>query len=120
MDKTDKTDKLESGPGKLLGISGSYWQTCTLHAAVKLDVFTAIGNDKMTHREAAGKLSLDPRAVDMLLNALCAMALLEKIEDAYINTSESKTFLFWHVNRKSKRRQGNSDRTLWKIFLFRL
>ncbi|MBW2218978.1 MAG: methyltransferase [Deltaproteobacteria bacterium] len=89
----DKTDKPESGPGKLLGISGSYWQTCTLHAAVKLDVFTAIGNDKMTYREAAGKLSLDPRAVGMLLNALCAMALLEKVEGAYINTSESKKFL---------------------------
>ncbi len=89
----DKMDKLESGPGKLLGISGSYWQTCTLHAAVKLDVFTAIGNDKMTHMEIADKLSLDPRAVEMLLNALCAMVLLEKVEGTYINTSESKKFL---------------------------
>jgi hypothetical protein len=30
-------------PGELLEISGYFWKTCALHAAVKLDVFTVIG-----------------------------------------------------------------------------
>jgi len=29
-------------PGELLELSGYFWKTCTLHAAVKLDVFTLI------------------------------------------------------------------------------
>jgi hypothetical protein len=31
-------------PGTLLELSGYFWKTCTLHAAVKLDVFTAAGD----------------------------------------------------------------------------
>jgi hypothetical protein len=31
-------------PGTLLELSGYFWKTCTLHAAVKLDVFTAVGD----------------------------------------------------------------------------
>jgi hypothetical protein len=27
-------------PGTLLALSGSYWQTCALHAGVALDLFT--------------------------------------------------------------------------------
>lgn len=86
-------DNLRFGPGDLLGISGSYWQTCTLHAAVKLDVFTTIGENNTTHSQVAEALDLDPRAAEMLLNALCAMDLLDKTGGAYINTPESKTFL---------------------------
>jgi O-methyltransferase domain/Dimerisation domain len=85
--------KPEPGPGKLLEISGSYWRTCTLHAAVKLDIFSIIGDGSHTSGEIADKLGFDPRASLMLLNALCAMDLLEKSEGAYVNTLESKTFL---------------------------
>jgi len=33
-------EKQQWNPGSLLQLSGQYWATCTLHAAVKLDVFT--------------------------------------------------------------------------------
>ena len=36
-------------PGELLELSGAFWQTCVLHAAVKLDVFTAIGDQRLPH-----------------------------------------------------------------------
>ena len=65
-------------PGKLLEISGSYWRTCTLHAGVKLDVFTAMGDEPKSAEVLAEKLSADKRALAMLLNALTAMGLLEK------------------------------------------
>lgn len=86
-------EKPESGPGKILGISGSYWQTCALHAGVKLDLFTAIGNESLASGEVADRLGLDHRAVEMLLNALCAMNLLEKAEGAYVIAPDAKTFL---------------------------
>ena len=80
-------------PGELLELSGYYWKTCTLHAAVKLDVFTCLGNEKVHADEVASRLKVEPDAVQRLLNALVAMELLAKTKDQYANTPSSKTFL---------------------------
>ncbi len=93
----------EWNPGKLLEISGSYWRGCTLHAAVKLDVFTAIGDEELTSKEIAEKLNADERAATMLLNALTAMNLLARTRDKYSNTSASTSFL----SKGSTRYVGN-------------
>ncbi len=85
--------KTEWNPGKLLEISGYYWQTCTLHAAVKLNVFTIIGENQMTSAEIAGRIIADEDAITRLLNALCAMDLLCKKEEKFANTSASLSFL---------------------------
>jgi precorrin-6B methylase 2 len=73
-------------PEQLLRMSGIYWQSCALHAGVKLDVFTAIGKEHLTEVETAGKIGGDPRGVGMLLNALTAMKLLVKTGGRYGNT----------------------------------
>jgi predicted O-methyltransferase YrrM/predicted transcriptional regulator len=80
-------------PGQLLTISGNYWKACTLHAGVKLDLFTAIGDDQVAIEDIARKLEADERGVAMLLNALTAMGLIDKTESNYSNTHASKTFL---------------------------
>lgn len=80
-------------PGKLLEVSGNFWQTCALHAAVKLDLFTAVGDESLGCAEISGKLGADERGVSMLLNALAAMRLLSRSETGYSNTSASRTFL---------------------------
>lgn len=79
--------------GKLLELSGGYWKTCTLHAGVKLGVFTAIGKGETTSKELAASLKVDTRALTMLLNALTAMGLLMHEGDRYRNTPESFEFL---------------------------
>src|SRR6185369_450828 len=56
-------------PPLLLELSGSYWSTCTLHAGVKLDVFTPLADGALSARELAARISCDPRALAMLLNA---------------------------------------------------
>ncbi|MEW6672069.1 MAG: methyltransferase [Thermodesulfobacteriota bacterium] len=89
----------EINPGKLLEISGSYWRTSVLHAAVKLDVFTAIGSESSDADALAGKLSADSRALAMLLNALTAMGLLVKKGASYANTPVSAAFLSKHSSR---------------------
>ena len=83
----------EWNPGQILELSGYYWKTCTLHAGVKLDVFTAIGKERLTAGDVAGKLGVDRRALTMLLNALAAMGLLSKTEEMYSNTPASFAFL---------------------------
>ncbi len=80
-------------PGTLLQLSGSYWKTCTLHAAVKLDIFTCIGPDTLTAKQVTQKQRLDLRGTTMLLDALAAMALLTKTSSGYANTQASADFL---------------------------
>lgn len=80
-------------PGRLLGCSGAYWETCTLHAAVKLDLFSALADASLDAATLAGRINTDSRATAMLLDALCAMDLLEKVADSYRNTPDARTFL---------------------------
>ena len=80
-------------PGTLLEMSGYYWKTCTLHAAVRLDLFSAIADDSLTAEQVSGALDVDPRGLATLLNALCAMELLTKKDNTYSNTDPVRTFL---------------------------
>ncbi|MDJ0987527.1 MAG: methyltransferase [Desulfobacterales bacterium] len=80
-------------PGELLELSGYFWKTGTLHAAVKLDVFSCLGDEPLSGDALATQLKASPDAVQRLLNALVAMELLVKTDDQYRNTSSSKTFL---------------------------
>jgi len=80
-------------PGELLQLSGSYWATCTLHAAVKLDLFTALAGQKLSVAELAALRGLSPRGLGMLLDALCAMELLVKDGEAYAAVPAAAYFL---------------------------
>jgi SAM-dependent methyltransferase len=64
--------------GEILDISGSYWRTCALHAAVELDLFTAIGATPLTVEELADRTQASRDGIERLLNALAAMGLVEK------------------------------------------
>lgn len=80
-------------PGTLLETSGYYWRTCTLHAAVRLDIFTLIGTGGKTARQVSDELKADLRGLAMLLNALSALQLLKKDGEIYLNTEPAEMFL---------------------------
>jgi hypothetical protein len=80
-------------PGKVLKLSGGYWQTCALHAGVRLDVFTTLGTEQLTGSAVAERIDADSRGLGMLLNALTAMELLVKTEDRFQNTPFAREFL---------------------------
>ncbi|MFP3870434.1 MAG: methyltransferase [Syntrophobacteria bacterium] len=77
----------------LLKVSGSFWHSCTLHAAVELEIFTIIGDGQLRAEEVAGRLAADVRGVTMLLNAATAMGLLVRNGSRYGNSSASKSLL---------------------------
>lgn len=83
----------EWNPGALLELSGYFWKTCTLHAAVKLDVFTCLGEERLTSAEVSDRLKSSSRGMERLLNALVAMDLLTKADDKFANTSSAREFL---------------------------
>lgn len=80
-------------PGTLLELSGSFWKTCTLHAAVKLDLFTAIDDRPEGGEAIAARIAADEDAAVRLLNALVALGLVEKDGETYRNTEASRKFL---------------------------
>ncbi len=80
-------------PGDLFALSGGYWQSFTLHAAMKLGLFTQCGRDPLPRERIAELLHADPRGVGMLLRALAAMGLLSRSHEGYANTPFSEKFL---------------------------
>ncbi len=80
-------------PGSLLQLSGSYWQTFTLHAGVKLRVFTILADAPLTADETAARTGANARSMGMLLNALCAMQLLNKQADRYALNDAARLYL---------------------------
>jgi predicted O-methyltransferase YrrM len=80
-------------PGKLLELSGYYWKTCTLHAAVKLGVFSAIADRSVNATVLAAQCECAPGALERLLDALTAMGLLTKSAGGYANTEAARAFL---------------------------
>ncbi|MBI3008341.1 MAG: SAM-dependent methyltransferase [Candidatus Omnitrophica bacterium] len=70
-----------------------YWHARILHTSLSLGIFTALSNGEMTANEVAARLSLNPRAVELLLNALVGLKLLKKNKDRYVNTKISDRFL---------------------------
>ena len=79
--------------GQLIELSGYFWKTGTLHAGVKLDIFTIIGDRRMGAAEIARKLDGAVKGVERLLNALTAMDLLEKTDDGYANLASVTALL---------------------------
>lgn len=77
----------------LLQLAKGCWQPCTLHAGVKLDVFSALATLPQTVTELAVALQVDGRALDMLLHALVAMELLHKKDGRFIVTDFSRDYL---------------------------
>ena len=59
--------------------------------AVELDAFTAVG-EAASAAEAAAKMGTDPRATEMLLNALAALGLLSKRGGTFLNTAVSARY----------------------------
>ena len=67
----------------LLEMANGYRSACVLGAAAELDVFAMLGDRAMSAAELAGRLKSDCRATTMLLDALAALALLEKRDGCY-------------------------------------
>jgi (2Fe-2S) ferredoxin/SAM-dependent methyltransferase len=69
----------------------AYMESRALLTALELDVFTAVGSGG-TAAEVAGKISTQPRATEMLLNALVAMGLLAKQQGIFRDTPATARF----------------------------
>ena len=79
--------------GRLLSTSSGYWRSSTVHAAVKLEIFTVLGKKQQTAAEVGEQIGASERGLSMLLNGLTAMGLLEHDGSRYQNTDFSSSYL---------------------------
>lgn len=85
--------QMQWNPASLMEFSGSYWGVGALHAAVGLGLFSHLEDGSMPASELAPRIGADLRALNMLLEALCALGLLEKEQEHYRNTAFAKEYL---------------------------
>jgi hypothetical protein len=64
-----------------------------LSTALELDIFSVIGDSRVSARWLCDKLSLHPRYAGDFLDVLAALDLLERDDDEYANTAVTKRFL---------------------------
>jgi ubiquinone/menaquinone biosynthesis C-methylase UbiE len=79
--------------GKLLNISGGYWAGCAVQAAVRLKLFSVIGENEPNAYEISDAAGTDERATGLLLDALAGLGLLNKQGKVYANGNFAQKFL---------------------------
>jgi len=79
--------------GRLIGTSSAYWRGCTLQAAVRLKIFSILGEKQKSLEEIKHALNADLRGTEYLLNALAAMRLIRKNENFYQNSEAAVELL---------------------------
>ncbi len=62
---------------EIMQVSDAYWAGCALHAAVGLDLFSALSQGPKEEKTLAQELGCEPRAFAMLATALVALGFLE-------------------------------------------
>jgi hypothetical protein len=78
-------------------VGTGFWASKTLLAAIKFNLFTLVGEEKMTGEEIRNALSLHPRSLFDFLDALVALGFLNRegtyAEAVYSNTVNTGFFL---------------------------
>ncbi len=72
---------------------GYYWETKILLTAVQLDLFSVLQGTSMTTSQVAEARGVNPRALELVMNALVAMRVMTKEEKMYANTTVAERYL---------------------------
>lgn len=80
-------------PDSIGEIARAFQRSRVLLTAYELELFTALGEESKSAIEVADMLGTDGRATERLMNALCAMDMLEKKEGKFSNTPLTSRFL---------------------------
>lgn len=95
--QTETNDNVNGlNPDMIMQTVMGFQKSRILLTAFELEMFTVLDAGSKTSAEMAERLGTEPRATDRLLNALCAMALLEKKGTKFANTPSAQKFLVKH------------------------
>ncbi len=80
-------------PQSILEMASAFQKSRVLLTAYELGVFTVLGEGSRSSAQVSQALGTAERATDRLMNALCAIGLLEKREGRFSNTLLASRFL---------------------------
>ncbi|HYL81288.1 MAG TPA: methyltransferase [Candidatus Acidoferrum sp.] len=80
-------------PQGILEVTTAFMKSRVVLTAYELGLFTLIDQGVRSSVEAARSLGTDPRATDRLLNALCAIGLMQKKGESFSNTPLASRYL---------------------------
>ncbi len=83
-------------PERILQTGLAFWPAKTLLSAIELGVFTELARGAEGFEALSGRLGLHPRSARDFLDALVALAFLQRTGDRYTNTAETDLFLDRH------------------------
>jgi cyclopropane fatty-acyl-phospholipid synthase-like methyltransferase len=83
-------------PDRIMEMVTAFQRSRVLLTAYELELFTVLDNESKSSAQVAGALRTDKRATDRLMNALCALELLDKKKDRFSNTALARKFLVKH------------------------
>lgn len=80
-------------PQGILEVTTAFMKSRVLLTAYELGLFTLVDGGVRSSAEAACSLGTNPRATDRLMNALCAIGLMQKQEDSFSNSPLASRYL---------------------------
>lgn len=86
-------NKKQGGLGYLLDLASSYYKSKVLFVSNDLGIFSVLLRAKKDAQTVATEIGLEPRPVEMLMNACVSLGLLEKKDGLYSNSSTAEMFL---------------------------
>ncbi len=80
-------------PMRVMEVASSYWQSCALHAANRLDIFNLLDGQSKDLDTLAKETESDRRCLGALLSSLVSMDFLDRDGDTFMNNEFGQTFL---------------------------
>ena len=78
---------------QLMALASGHAEARIVQTAVQLAIFDTLANRPLSSEQVADRLGLEPKATELLLNALAAMDLLEKQEENFSLTKVARQYL---------------------------
>jgi len=78
---------------QLMALASGHAEARIVQTAVQLAIFDTLPNHPLSSEQVADRLGLEPKATELLLNALAAMDLLEKQEENFSLTKVARQYL---------------------------
>jgi SAM-dependent methyltransferase len=78
---------------RLMGLASGHTEARIVQTAIELAVFDALENSAQTATDLAHRLELEPKATELLLNALAALSLLDKNGASFSLAEAARRFL---------------------------
>ena len=98
-------------PDAILQTAFAFWNSKVLLTAVTFDLFSTLGQHRLTGAEIGKKLGLHPRGIADFLDALVAMKFLEREGDGakYLNTTATALYLDRNSSQLHRRNPGDAQ-----------